>query len=233
MSVNDDRITGAGERATPAVATSAAPIADPAPLGAAAFALTTFLLSADNAGWMTKATGGLPGWGTPWPTAASSSCWPPCGNSATRMSSAPPCSAATAASGSASGCGSFWSSVTRLRAPALKAAYLAQTPKDLGWILLAFAIFNTYMLLISTQVNPTVFTVLLLLEATEILLFDRLLHGQHGNAQGRRLRRHRHRAGRLVPLGGRGDQWPWGPDQDAGRQAAHQLARPARNLSSS
>ena len=57
MSVNDDRITGAGERATPAVATSAAPIADPAPLGAAAFALTTFLLSAANAGWMTKATG--------------------------------------------------------------------------------------------------------------------------------------------------------------------------------
>ena len=32
-------------------------IADPAPLGLAAFALTTFLLSADNAGWMTSATG--------------------------------------------------------------------------------------------------------------------------------------------------------------------------------
>src|SRR3989442_10476912 len=40
---------------------SAAPagagIADPAPLGLAAFALTTFLLSAKNAGWMTHATG--------------------------------------------------------------------------------------------------------------------------------------------------------------------------------
>jgi len=34
-----------------------APVADPAPLGLAAFALTTFLLSAANAGWMTKATG--------------------------------------------------------------------------------------------------------------------------------------------------------------------------------
>ena len=57
MSVNDDRITAAGERA-PAVQTAAAsPIADPAPLGLAAFALTTFLLSAANAGWMTKATG--------------------------------------------------------------------------------------------------------------------------------------------------------------------------------
>src|SRR5499427_10185608 len=31
--------------------------ADPAPLGLAGFALTTFLLSAFNAGWMTKASG--------------------------------------------------------------------------------------------------------------------------------------------------------------------------------
>src|SRR5215469_9258354 len=33
------------------------PVADPAPLGLAAFALTTFLLSAANAKWMTHATG--------------------------------------------------------------------------------------------------------------------------------------------------------------------------------
>ena len=32
-------------------------IADPAPLGLAAFALTTFLLSAFNAGWMTHSSG--------------------------------------------------------------------------------------------------------------------------------------------------------------------------------
>src|SRR5260370_31719003 len=32
-------------------------VADSAPLGLAAFALTTFLLSAANAGWMTKASG--------------------------------------------------------------------------------------------------------------------------------------------------------------------------------
>jgi len=56
VSVNDDRITSATDR--PAVAEAAvSPIADPAPLGLAAFALTTFLLSAFNAGWMTKATG--------------------------------------------------------------------------------------------------------------------------------------------------------------------------------
>src|SRR5256885_2528942 len=35
----------------------AAPAADPAPLGLAAFALTTFLLSAFNANWMTSAGG--------------------------------------------------------------------------------------------------------------------------------------------------------------------------------
>ena len=43
--------------------------------------------------------------------------------------------------------------------------------KDVGWILLAFAIFNTYMLIWSTQVNLAVFAVFLTLEATEIVLF--------------------------------------------------------------
>ena len=43
--------------------------------------------------------------------------------------------------------------------------------RDLGWILLAFAIFNTYMLIISTQLNLAVFGVFLTLELTEIFLF--------------------------------------------------------------
>jgi len=37
--------------------------------------------------------------------------------------------------------------------------------------LLAWAIFNTYMLIISTQLNTAVFLVFLTLEATEIILF--------------------------------------------------------------
>jgi hypothetical protein len=41
---------------------------------------------------------------------------------------------------------------------------------DLGFILLAFAIFNTYMLLWSTRVSVAVFLVFLTLEATEIVL---------------------------------------------------------------
>ena len=57
MSVNDDRITSAADRPAVAEAAAVSPVADPAPLGLAAFALTTFLLSAFNAGWMTKATG--------------------------------------------------------------------------------------------------------------------------------------------------------------------------------
>jgi uncharacterized protein len=51
------------------------------------------------------------------------------------------------------------------------AAHAAATVKDLGWILLAFAIFNTYMVLWSTLVNWAVFLVFLTLEATEIVLF--------------------------------------------------------------
>ena len=46
-----------------------------------------------------------------------------------------------------------------------------QLNRDLGWILLAFAIFNTYMLIISTQLNMAVFGVFLTLELTEIFLF--------------------------------------------------------------
>jgi len=51
------------------------------------------------------------------------------------------------------------------------AAHAAATGKDLGWILLAFAIFNTYMLLWSTLLNWAIFAVFLTLEATEIVLF--------------------------------------------------------------
>jgi succinate-acetate transporter protein len=41
---------------------------------------------------------------------------------------------------------------------------------DLGFILLAFAIFNTYMLIWSSRVNVAVFLVFLTLEITEIVL---------------------------------------------------------------
>ena len=52
MSVSEDRTV---QPSAPAIPLSG--IADPAPLGLAAFALTTFLLSAANANWMSHATG--------------------------------------------------------------------------------------------------------------------------------------------------------------------------------
>ena len=50
------------------------------------------------------------------------------------------------------------------------AATVAALNHDLGWILLAFFIFNTYMLILSTQVNLAVFGVFLTLGLTEIIL---------------------------------------------------------------
>jgi succinate-acetate transporter protein len=54
--------------------------------------------------------------------------------------------------------------------PATLAATVSALNHDLAWILLAFAIFNTYMLIMSAQVNLAVFGVFLTLEITEIIL---------------------------------------------------------------
>lgn len=161
MSVNDDRIA-AEPAAAPATAAAVSPIADPAPLGLGAFALTTFLLSAANAGWMTKATGdawlgyafAYGGFGQ-----LLAGMWEFRNKNvfgATAFSTY----------------GGFWIGLglwALLVAP--KATSPLAATHDLGWILLAFAIFNTYMLLMSTQVTTAVFAVFLTLEITEIILF--------------------------------------------------------------
>jgi len=54
--------------------------------------------------------------------------------------------------------------------PSTLATTVTSLNHDLGWILLVFAIFNTYMLILSTQVNVAVFAVFLTLELTEIIL---------------------------------------------------------------
>jgi succinate-acetate transporter protein len=51
---------------------------------------------------------------------------------------------------------------------------------SVAWILVAFAVFNTYMLFWSTRVNAAVFGVFLTLEATEIVLFIGNFMGQAG-----------------------------------------------------
>jgi uncharacterized protein len=168
LSVNDDRPL------------MMAPAADPAPLGLGAFALTTFLLSAANAKWMTSATGDA------WLGFAFAY-----GGLGQIMAAMWEFRNRNVFGATAFGTyGGFWIGLglwALLVAPPpagapplVAAAYAAKTGKDLGWILLAFAIFNTYMLLWSTQVNWAIFAVFLTLEATEIILFIGFFQGASG-----------------------------------------------------
>jgi len=145
----------------PAAVAQGTGIADPAPLGLAAFALTTFLLSAVNAGWANNtstlawlgyalAYGGL--------IQLLAGMWEFRNRN-------------VFGSTAFSTYGGFWIGLglwALLVAPHAS-AHAAQ--KDLGWILLAFAIFNTYMMVFATQLNTAVFLVFLTLELTEIFLF--------------------------------------------------------------
>jgi succinate-acetate transporter protein len=152
-----DRILNLDE--TPAEPVTPPPVADPAPLGLAAFALTTFLLSAKNAHW----TDGTDAW-LGYALAYGGFIQLLAGMWEFRNRNV---FGATAFSTY----GGFWIGLgiyALLVAPG--ATSPAQIANDEGWILLAFAIFNTYMLLWSSQVNVAVFTVFLTLEATEILL---------------------------------------------------------------
>ena len=149
-----------------------APAADPAPLGLAAFALTTGLLSASHAGWMTSATrsawlgyafayGGL--------GQLLAGMWEFRNRNvfgATAFSTY----------------GGFW---IGLGLWVLLVAPTAGTKagKDIAWILLAFAIFNTYMLFWSSMVNTAVFLVFLTLEATEVILFIGNFAGSSGTVK--------------------------------------------------
>jgi uncharacterized protein len=137
-------------------------IADPAPVGLSAFALTTFLLSAVNAGWAKSSTG-FDWWG--YAIAYGGLVQLLAGMWEFRNRNV---FGATAFSGY----GGFWIGAglwLHFIAPTATAPIALN--RDLGWILLAWAIFNTYMLIISTQVTMAVFAVFLTLEITEILLF--------------------------------------------------------------
>jgi len=138
------------------------PAADPAPLGLAAFALTTFLLSAANANWMTAATGSA--W-LGYALAYGGVCQLLAGMWEFKNRNV---FGATAFSTY----GGFWIGLflwVQFVAP--HAASASAADHDLGWILLAFAIFNTYMLIMSLAVSIAVFAVFLTLEITEIVLF--------------------------------------------------------------
>ena len=168
MSVSEDRTVQPG----PTTAAPATGIADPAPLGLAAFALTTFLLSAKNAGWMTNSTGSA------WLSFAFAY-----GGLAQLLAGMWEFRNRNVFGATAFGTyGSFWiglflwvrlvvdPAVAAAKTPVALAATVSALNHDLGWILVAFAIFNTYMLILSAQLNMAVFAVFLTLEITEIIL---------------------------------------------------------------
>jgi uncharacterized protein len=158
MSVSEDSTVEPAVQPTPVGPV----IADPGPLGLAAFALTTFLLSAVNAGWANAATGN--DW-LGYAFAYGGLCQLLAGMWEFKNRN-------VFGSTAFSSYGGFWIGLglwALLVAP--HAASPAAADHDLGWILLAFAIFNAYMLVMSTQVNMAVFGVFLTLEATEVLLF--------------------------------------------------------------
>jgi hypothetical protein len=159
LSVSEDR--------TVQPATVPAPvsgIADPAPLGLAAFALTTLLLSAKNAGWMTHATGSA--WlGFAFAYGGLSQF--AAGMWEFRRGN-------TFGSTAFGTFGAFWIGLALwaelvanpavaaiAKAPSTAAATVASLNHDLGWITLAFAIVTIYLLLLTTQVNLTLFLVFL------------------------------------------------------------------------
>jgi hypothetical protein len=132
------------------------PVADPAPLGLAAFALTTFLLSAHNAGWT---DGGAAWLGFAFAYGGLAQLLAGMWEFRNRN-----VFGATAFSTY----GAFWIGL------GLYALLVEEgspnVANDLAWILTAFAIFNTYMLVWSARVNVAVFLVFLTLEATEVVL---------------------------------------------------------------
>jgi succinate-acetate transporter protein len=133
--------------------------ADPAPLGLGAFALTTFLLSLANAG-LTRGTG------NEWLGYAFAY-----GGTAQLLAGMWEFRNRNVFGATAfSTYGGFWIGLAlyiELVAPTKG----ADVGNDLAWILVAFFIFNTYMLTWSLFVNTAVFGVFLTLEITEALLF--------------------------------------------------------------
>ncbi|HET7128320.1 MAG TPA: acetate uptake transporter [Gaiellaceae bacterium] len=165
----------AAEVAPTRVVVETTPAADPAPLGLAAFALTTFMLSGHNATfipdliWVGLALfyGGL--------VQTLAGMWE------FRNRNVFGATAFSTYGGFWMGLGIFvvLAVVSKSFGSALAGANL---PNAVAWFLLAFAIFNTYMLLWSTQVSVAVFLVFLTLEATEILLVIGNFSEAHGHA---------------------------------------------------
>jgi succinate-acetate transporter protein len=149
------------ERAVQATTAPTTGIADPAPLGLAGFATTTFLLSAANANWMGAASGAA---FLGYAFAYGGFIQLLAGMWEFRNRNVFGATAFSTYGGFWLGLG-LWVLLVAPKDTALQAGH------DKAWILLAFAIVNTYLLILSTQLTTAVFLVFLTLELTEILLF--------------------------------------------------------------
>ena len=152
------------------------PAADPAPLGLAGFALTTFLLSGHNASfipdliWVGPAIfyGGL--------AQFCAGMWE------FRNRNVFGATAFSTYGGFWMGLGLFI--ILGVDTSRWLAGYTGgDLTNALAWFLFAFAIFNTYMLIGSMRVNMAVFGVFLTLEITEILLVIGFFNISHGGTE--------------------------------------------------
>ena len=169
MSVSEDRTV----QSTPITLVSVPGIADPGPLGLAAFALTTFLLSALNANWMTHATG---------------STWIPYalayGGIAQLLAAMWEFRNRNVIGATGFGTfGAFWIGLAlyfllevnpavaaAVKAPLTLPIVAGHIHHDLAWILLGFGIFTTYILILVTQTNTALFATFFFLWVTIIIL---------------------------------------------------------------
>lgn len=150
------------------------PAADPAPLGLAGFALTTFLLSGHNASFIPDAIWVGPALFYGGAVQLLAGMWE------FRNRNVFGSTAFSTYGGFWLGLGIFvvLADVSKTFAASLGSG--AGLTNALAWFLVAFAIFNTYMMLWSLRVNVAVLGVFVTLEITEIILaigFFNLSHG--------------------------------------------------------
>jgi uncharacterized protein len=159
----------------PATLVEAVPAADPAPLGLAGFALTTFLLSGHNASWIPDLVwvgpalfyGGL--------AQLLAGMWE------FRNRNVFGATAFSTYGGFWMGLGIF---VVLAETTKFVSGYAGHDLNNaVAWFLFAFAVFNTYMLLGSLRVTGAVFLVFLTLEITEILLVIGNFNIAHGGTE--------------------------------------------------
>jgi uncharacterized protein len=151
------------------------PAADPAPLGLAGFALTTFLLSGHNASWIPDLMWVGPAIFYGGAAQLLAGMWEFRNRNvfgATAFSTY----------------GGFWMGLGLFVTLAETTGFLSgftggDLTNSLAWYLFAFAVFNTYMLIGSMRVNTAVFLVFFTLEITEIVLVIGFFNLSHGGTE--------------------------------------------------